>query len=95
MTEPQRGQLEPVAWQVVPQLEQVDTDPTQVPQPLTGLVPGQVTVWPLNMFVVPFPLETPATVSKAQLERGKRGSEKNSSHTASANSSQGGTSQKP
>ena len=93
MTEPQRGQLEPVAWQVVPQLEQVETDPTLPQQPLVGLVPGQGTVWPLNMFVVL--LDAPATVSKAQLERGNKGSEKNSSHTASANSSQGGTSQKP
>lgn len=88
MAEPQRGQLEPEAWQVVPQFEQVESTGAQ--HPLVGLVPGQGMVWLLNILPV-----APPTLSNAQLDCGNSGSEKNSSQTASANSSQGGTSQKP
>ena len=41
------------------------------------------------------PWFAPPTSSKAQEDWGNRGSEKNSSQTFSANSSQGGASQKP
>lgn len=91
MVEPQRGQIDPEHWQVVPQLEQVDTRPQQ---PDVGCVPGQETVLPLNVVVAPAAASLP-TSSKAQLDCGKSGSEKNSSQTDSANSSAGGISQKP
>lgn len=86
MVEPQRGQMEPEDWQVVPQLEQVHTGQT-----FEGLVDGQQVVWPLNMVVA----LTLCASSQAQLDCGNSGKLKNSSHTASANSSQGGISQNP
>ena len=49
---------------------------------------AELTVEPLLTVLFP-------TSSKAQLDCGKRGSEKNSSQTFSANSSQGGIWQKP
>ena len=92
MAEPQRGQMDPEHWQVVPQFEQVDT---RVQQPDVGCVPGQDTVLPLNAVVAPAVAVSSQTSSKAQLDCGKSGSEKNSSHTDSAYSSAGGISQKP
>ena len=85
---PHRGQSALSAPQVVPQLEQVLTPPTQVPQVLTP-----ATEEPFPLLVVQIGV---APVSMlAQLRRGYSGSEKNSSQTFSANSSQGGISQKP
>lgn len=90
MVEPQRGQIEPELRQVVPQLEQVETLPQQ---PDVGCVPGQATHWPPTALTVP--AVSPFVLSKAQLDCGKSGREKNSSHTDSAYSSAGGISQKP
>ena len=90
---PQRGQMELLPAQVVPQLEQVLTQWLA-----ETVVPGQTVLAPLNMLVAAVPLEdaeAPATGSNAQLDCGNNGRLKNSSHTASANSSQGGISQKP
>ena len=93
MALPQRGHWEDEPAQVVPQEEQV-------------LHPVQL--WPRLLMQVPLyreqlqaeaavPLELPfaEAVSAAQADCGNSGSEKNSSHTFSANSSQGGTAQKP
>jgi len=90
---PQRGQMVLLPAQVVPQLEQVLTQ-----QPADTVVPGQTVLLPLNILVAAVPFEAadaPATVSNAQLDCGNNGRLKNSSQTASANSSQGGISQKP
>ena len=75
MAEPQRGQMEPELRQVVPQLEQVETAPQH---PDVACVPGQATLLPAKVVVAPF---SALTCSNAQLDRGKRGSEKNSFYT--------------
>ena len=72
MGRPQRGQIEQVEAQVMPQLEHV----LVVPPPAAPLTPGQETQPPFAPFVV-----APPTGSKAQLDCGKSGNEKNSSHT--------------
>ena len=93
MALPQRGQLAPLEAQVVPQLEQVHTRQQALFAELAG---GQFTLPPPNAVVEPFePLLSEQTSSKAQEDCGNSGSEKNSSHTDSANSSQGGISQNP
>ena len=66
----------PEHWQVVPQLEQVAMRPQHPP---VACVPGQATLWPLNTVVAP--AVSPPAFSNAQLDWGKRGSEKNSLHT--------------
>ena len=86
MALPQRGQrVLRVPAQVVPQLEQV-------------LQPQAVRFAPAADAAVPQPPEAQAhspTDSVAQEDWGNKGNEKNSSQTFSANSSAGGTWQKP
>ena len=91
MALPQRGHWEAEPAQVVPQEEQV-LQPVQ-------LWPMELMQVPLYMLqlqeapaMVPFVLPAEA-VSEVQADCGNSGSEKNSSHTFSANSSQGGTAQ--
>ena len=91
MVLPQRGHMEPPEAQVVPQLEQVLTR-QQVP---AELAVGQETEPPDEVLTTDAEAFSGHTSVKAQDDWGKSGSEKNSSHTDSANSSQGGTSQKP
>lgn len=92
MALPQRGQIEPPVAQVVPQWEQVLTRQEQDEE--LGFAGGQDAQPPLETETAPLEL-LQSTSSKAQEDWGKRGREKNSSHTDSANSSQGGISQKP
>ena len=86
MVQPQRGQREVFPAQVVPQEEQVLV---QLPQ----LVPRLFTQPPSR--VVQAQVLAAAVSASAQAEGGNSGREKNSSHTFSANSSQGGMLQKP
>ena len=65
MVRPQRGQMLQVEAQVMPQLEQV-------------LVRAALPALPQLIVQPPFPL-APPTLSKAQLDCGKSGREKNSS----------------
>ena len=89
MVLPQRGHMEPPVAQVVPQLEQVDTR-----QQVLVFAGGQVTLLPdAEVATTPFP--SSHTFWNAQEDWGNSGSEKNSSQTLSANSSQGGIGQKP
>ena len=89
MAQPQRGQVVALPRQVVPQEEQVlvaQEEPrllTQAPQPVL-----QPELQPQGRLAA-------ATVLSGQADCGNRGRLKNSSHTFSANSSQGGTEQKP
>lgn len=92
MALPQRGHWEAEPAQAVPQAEQVE-------QPLQ-LWPRLLMQAPLYMVQLQEAAEAPAlppeaVCSAAQADCGKRGREKNSSQTFSANSSQGGTAQKP
>ena len=94
MVLPHRGQMLPPEAQVVPQLEQVLTR-----QPQPRLLPA-VVFWQPQPVVVPAVEAVVSAVTaeaslKAQEDWGNSGSEKNTSHTDSANSSQGGISQKP
>ena len=90
MALPQRGHWAEQEAQVVPQAEQVEQ-----------LWPRLLTQEPLYMVqlqdeeAAPFPFALPPADSEVQADCGKRGSEKNSSHTFSANSSHGGMAQKP
>ena len=91
IAQPQRGQVVAVPAQVVPHEEQV-----LVPQ----LAPRLFTQFDAQPEPhVPQPQEAPATavapLLSGQLGLGNSGRLKNSSHTFSANSSQGGISQKP
>ena len=95
MALPQRGHWEAEPAQAVPQEEQVE----QVEQP-PQLWPRPLMQAPLYMVQLqaeaePAALPLEAALSAAQADCGKRGREKNSSQTFSANSSQGGTAQKP
>ena len=93
MALPQRGHWAADPAQVVPQEEQVLQEEQLWPMP--------VMQEPLYMVqlqaeaALPLELELPLAVSAAQADCGNSGSEKNSSQTFSANSSQGGTAQKP
>lgn len=88
MVLPQRGQrVLRVPAQVVPQLEQV----LQPPDVVVRFAPAVDAAAPQPPDVQ---VHSP-TVSVAQEDWGNKGSEKNSSHTFSANSSAGGTWQKP
>ena len=90
IAQPQRGHSEPEAdAQVVPQLEHVLVQ--QLPRALPDTVP-QAHVPPAAVVVEG---EDPSAHLKAQDDCGNNGKLKNSSQTFSANSSQGGTSQKP
>ena len=98
IVQPQRGQSAPVPdRQVVPQLEQVLAVAPFAAQPQVrpGDAQPQATVPPEAVVVVQLPFPSSQSCSKAQEDWGKSGSEKNSSQTFSANSSQGGASQKP
>ena len=88
MADPHRGQLLPFVAQVVPQLEQVLI---RAAGPVAILIP----LVPAGQMGVPAPGPVLHTSVKAQEDWGNRGREKNSSQTDSANSSQGGISQKP
>ena len=83
MVQPQRGQREVFPAQVVPQDEQVLVQLPQVAPRLFTQLPS----WVVQV-------EQVAALS-AQAEGGNKGKLKNSSHTFSANSSQGGMLQKP
>ena len=85
MVQPQRGQREVFPAQVVPQDEQVLVQLPQVAPRLFTQLPS----WVVQVEQVA------AAALSAQAEGGKSGSEKNSSQTFSANSSQGGMLQKP
>ena len=85
MVQPQRGQREVFPAQVVPQDEQVLVQLPQVAPRLFTQLPS---------CVVQAQVAAAAALS-AQAEGGNKGSEKNSSQTFSANSSQGGILQKP
>lgn len=85
MVQPQRGQREVFPAQVVPQDEQVLVQLPQVAPRLFTQLPS---------CVVQAQVLAAAALS-AQAEGGNKGSEKNSSQTFSANSSQGGILQKP
>ena len=82
MVDPQRGQVAQEPPQVVPQDEQVE-------QPQAALLPVQP-LWQVAVAVEP-----DAAAALTPADCGKRGREKNSSHTFSANSSLGGIWQKP
>ena len=94
MVLPQRGHIEPPEAQVVPQLEQVLTLQQVLP---FAFFAGQLTQPPAAAVVVPegVAVSSGQTSVKAQEDCGNSGSEKNSSQTDSANSSQGGAWQKP
>ena len=93
MALPQRGHWAVLPAQVVPQEEQVE-------QPVQ-LCPRLFTQVPLYMVQLQEAAEEPfeelaaEVFSAAQADCGNSGSEKNSSQTFSANSSQGGIGQKP
>ena len=91
MVLPQRGQLLPPVAQVVPQLEQVQT----LQREAEPFAEGQLTQPPEAVETVDADAVSAQTSSNAQEDWGNSGSEKNSSQTDSANSSQGGISQKP
>lgn len=86
MVQPQRGQREVFPAQVVPQDEQVLVQLPQVAPRLFTQLPS---------WVVQVEQVAAAAALSAQAEGGNKGSEKNSSQTFSANSSQGGILQKP
>ena len=89
---PQRGQLPPPDAQVVPQLEQVQTLHLRS----LRFAAGQLTLLPVDAAAETAAAVSPEhTSSNAQEDWGNSGREKNSSQTDSANSSQGGISQKP
>ena len=97
---PQRGQEDDAPAQVVPQLEQVEQvelrQPRFVMQPLWQFVQEDHVVLPFDAVftaAVPFAHSQPLIVVNAADCCGNSGREKNSSHTFSANSSQGGISQ--
>ena len=85
MVQPQRGQREVFPAQVVPQDEQVLVQLPQVAPRLFTQLPSCVEQAQVLA----------AAALSAQAEGGNKGSEKNSSQTFSANSSQGGILQKP
>ena len=94
MAQPQRGQVVALPRQVVPQEEQVLA--AQVAPVLLTQVGVQPVLQPLlQLGLQPQPRLAAATVLSGQADWGNRGRLKNSSHTFSANSSQGGTEQKP
>ena len=87
IAQPQRGHCVAVPAQVVPQEEQVLVQLEQLPharpRPFTQERLHEQPVFAL------------AVVDSSHADFGKSGRENNSSHTFSANSSQGGTEQKP
>lgn len=87
MALPQRGHWPEQPAQVVPQEEQVEQ-----------VCPRELTQEPLYMVQLQEEAaaeEAEEACSAVQADCGNSGSEKNSSHTFSANSSQGGMAQKP
>ena len=88
MAQPQRGQVVALPRQVVPQEEQVLA--AQVAPVLLTQVGVQPVLQPLlQLGLQPQPRLAAATVLSGQADCGKSGRLKNSSHTFSANSSQG------
>ena len=87
IAQPQRGHCVAVPAQVVPQEEQVLVQLEQLPQgrpsPLVQALLHEQPAFALTV------------VASSHAAFGKSGREKNSSHTFSANSSQGGTEQNP
>ena len=91
MVQPQRGQREPGAHpQAVPQWEQTQWV-TQEPHPLEQLLQPQL----LELLQLQLLLVVQVQLLEVQVCCGNSGSEKNSSQTFSANSSQGGIWQNP
>ena len=97
MAQPQRGQVVALPAQVVPQEEQVLVQ--VAPMPLMQEQP-QLLLQPLLQLLLQPLLQLPfrpaaLAEGSGQADCGNSGRLKNSSHTFSANSSQGGISQKP